>query len=129
MCGVGIFRRLFRSLVMTRWGSGCSGPRTLRGAFKCHETLPTRQGRTQTVPKVNHARTCQRVPFSVAYYQLPVLYTFNVAPIKAEMEMCIQHTREKNINTEICLETATKRNQRQMTVYGFQYHKDTVRVL
>ena len=124
-------RRMFRSLGLTWWRRGCSEPRTLRGAFKCHETLPMRQGRTQTDPKVNYARTCKReppvlmptytsVPFSAAYYQIPVLYTSNVAPNKVHIEMYIQHTREKHINTETCLITEPKKtSETQMTVYEF----------
>lgn len=111
MCGVTIFRRMFRSLGMTWWRCGCSGPRTLRGAFKCHGTLPMCQGRTHTAPKVNYARTCRHeppvlmptytsMPFFAVYYQFPVFYTSNVAPNKVDMEMYIQHTSEKRINTE-----------------------------
>lgn len=108
------------------------GPGTLRGAFKCHGTLPMRQGRTQTAPKVNYARTCKHeppvltptytsVPFSAAYYQFPVFYTSNVAPNKDDMEMYIQHTRVKHFNTENCLKTTPRITR---TRYAFVKHTE-----
>jgi hypothetical protein len=66
--------------------------------------------------------TYTSVPFSAAYYQMPVLYTSNVAPNKVHMEMYIEHTREKHINTEICLITAPKKKTRHKWVSGSQGH-------
>jgi hypothetical protein len=66
-----------------------------------------RQGRTHTAPKVNYTRAYKRESTALiyiraifgAYFQLPVFYTSNVAPNKAGIEMRIQHTREKHLNT------------------------------
>jgi len=130
---------MFRYLGMTWWGYGCSGPRTLRDAFKCHETLPMRQERTQTAPKVYYARTCKReppvimptytsVPFSAAYYKFPVFLHFQCCTEQTRYGNAhTAHTSEVYQNRNLSENCAKKRSDTQMTVYEFPYHKDTIR--
>lgn len=126
MCGVTIFRRMFRSLGMTWWRSGCSGPRHTSWCIQVSRNASHASGENTDCSKSQLRADMQAwASSSNAHIYIRAIFCSILSISRfLHFQCCTEQRRYGNVHTA---HTCEAFQYRKLSENYATYHKDTIR--